>query len=63
MYTKILFYRKDLFAVCGAGFVTNRIGSFWCEGWIRDERMSMLADKNIWFTVGDSIPEPMENKQ
>jgi hypothetical protein len=50
-WARVLFYRRDLFAVCRVGFMANRIGPLWCEGWILEDRLDQLTHKNIWFTT------------
>lgn len=41
-YTRIVFNRSDLFEVCRLGFMAQRIGSLWCEGWLPTERLVQL---------------------
>lgn len=41
-YTRILFNRSDLFEVCKVGFIAQRIGSLWCEGYVLTDRLSQL---------------------
>ena len=50
-WARVLFYRRDLFTVCRVGFMANRIGPLWCEGWILEDRLAQLTHKNIWFTT------------
>jgi hypothetical protein len=50
-WARVLFYRRDLFTVCRVGFMANRIGPLWCEGWILEDRLDQLTHKNIWFTT------------
>jgi hypothetical protein len=47
-YTRISFYRKDLFSVVPAGFIAQSIGSLWCKGWVMTERLDQLRQNNIW---------------
>lgn len=48
-WARVLFYRQDLFAVCKVGFMANKIGPLWCEGWILEDRLDQLTDGKIWF--------------
>ena len=48
-WARVLFYRQDLFAVCSVGFMANKIGPLWCEGWILEDRLDQLTDRKIWF--------------
>jgi hypothetical protein len=41
-YTRIVFNRTDLFEVCKVGFVAQRIGTLWCEGYVLSDRLSQL---------------------
>ena len=42
LYSRIVFNRKDLFEVCKVGFVAQRIGTLYCEGYVLTERLSQL---------------------
>ncbi len=42
-YTRIICNRSDLFEVCKRGFVAQRIGDLWCEGWMLTTRLSQLS--------------------
>lgn len=42
-YTRISVNRSDLFEVCKLGFIAQRIGTLWCEGWMLTERLTKLA--------------------
>jgi len=48
-WARVRFYRRDLFTVCRVGFMANRIGTLWCEGWILEDRLDQLTDRKIWF--------------
>lgn len=41
-YTRIICNRSDLFEVCRQGFVAQRIGDLWCEGWMLTNRLAQL---------------------
>ena len=41
-YTRIVFNRTDLFEVCKSGFIAQRIGSLWCEGYVLTDRLSQI---------------------
>lgn len=41
-YTRIVFNRTDLFEVCKTGFVAQRIGDLWCEGYVLTDRLNQL---------------------
>lgn len=41
-YTRISFNRTDLFEVCKVGFIAQKIGDLWCDGWVQTDRLSML---------------------
>ena len=42
LYSRIVFNRTDLFEVCKVGFVAQRIGTLYCEGYVLTERLSQL---------------------
>lgn len=41
-YTRIVFNRTNLFEVCKSGFIAQRIGSLWCEGYVLTDRLSQI---------------------
>ena len=41
-YTRISFNRTDLFTVCKVGFIAQKIGDLWCDGWVQTDRLSMI---------------------
>jgi hypothetical protein len=42
-YTWISFNRVHLFKVTALGFMASRIGSLWCEGFIPNDRLSLMT--------------------
>ena len=50
-YTRILFYRKDLFTVACIGFMSSNVGDLWCAGSILKDRLPKLTAMGIWFEV------------
>jgi hypothetical protein len=50
-YTRIIFYRKDLFTVACIGFMASKVGDLWCEGSILKDRLPKLTSSNVWFEV------------
>lgn len=41
-YTRIVFNRTNLFEVCKGGFIAQRIGALWCEGYVLTDRLSQI---------------------
>jgi hypothetical protein len=42
-YTRIICNRSDLFEICKWGFVAQRIGDLWCQGWVLTDRLPQLT--------------------
>ncbi len=42
-YTRIIFNRSDLFEICRWGFVAQKIGDLWCEGWMLTNRLPQVT--------------------
>ena len=42
MYTRILFWRTELFEVCKFGFMAESIGNIWCVGLIPTDRLDKM---------------------
>lgn len=39
---RISFSREYLFEFCRLGFMADRIGSLWCEGWVYADRLALI---------------------
>jgi hypothetical protein len=50
-YTRIIFYRKDLFTVIGLMASLAKVGDLWFEGSILKDRLPKLTSMGIWFEV------------